>query len=551
MPPLSPRPARVVSRLGLLFAAVTLLPTTALAWQIKDPLHNNCHERQAHAALTKVGYVTPPTPFSGEDVLLPKSVQFDGSAYDKNIYAWSLVLGVRFPDTLGGPDFDFDNLAHVHNALGGQGDHCLRATNQDGAAGDVAALNDCRAMITSLYWLALASLDATGGVDADLRVSAPMFVPAVGKTDYPLSGYYFYAGRGLHAVQDSFTHTYRSPDWRQVLHVFNWSEQVMCTLEEGRDGHGHETLLDNCEETHADNAPRMAASIEASRDFLQALKDSGDRATRQARLDAFLAKWFTHQAGCDPTNNYCDNDVHAMLKTSTKSNDTICAGCTVCTTKSTATGGLLICGLLALAAIGLRRRSFGPTAMWFVGAAVAGSTLLAPTDAQAQPAMPAMPAAAAAADPAPGTGYHTEVRASLSVQNPAYAIRGAGVYAWKRVEVGGFLEFNPWYSAERATMSAGVTNLGVFVHYLHPIGTTARLRTGVGLGLSRLNSDIIGSKAGTTGYFLELRLLGIVLPLSDSIALTIDGFDLALPAPQMVGWPILYAQHRFSIGLQF
>jgi len=32
---------------------------------------------------------------------------------------------------------------------------------------------------------------------------------------------------------------------------------------------------------------------------------------------------------------------------------------------------------------------------------------------------------------------------------------------------------------------------------------------------------------------------------------TIDAFDLALPAPQLRGCPVLYAQHRISLGLSF
>ena len=40
-------------------------------------------------------------------------------------------------------------------------------------------------------------------------------------------------------------------------------------------------------------------------------------------------------------------------------------------------------------------------------------------------------------------GWRVEARASLSVQNPAYAFGAAGAPA--RAEVGGFAELDPWY----------------------------------------------------------------------------------------------------------
>jgi hypothetical protein len=45
--------------------------------------------------------------------------------------------------------------------------------------------------------------------------------------------------------------------------------------------------------------------------------------------------------------------------------------------------------------------------------------------------------------------------------------------------------------------------------------------------------------------------LGLIWEFSDGVALTADPLDLALPAPGLTGWPILFTQHRFSLGLQF
>ena len=128
-------------------------------------------------------------------------------------------------------------------------------------------------------------------------------------------------------------------------------------------------------------------------------------------------------------------------------------------------------------------------------------------------------------------GWRVEARASLSVQNPAYAFGAAGAFAWRRAEVGGFAELNPWYDANREMMSLGATNFGAFVHYLHPLRPDVRLRAGIGLGLSVLNQDLPGTSAGNVGIYANLRLLGIVWYFADRTALTIDAFDLALPDP--------------------
>jgi hypothetical protein len=56
---------------------------------------------------------------------------------------------------------------------------------------------------------------------------------------------------------------------------------------------------------------------------------------------------------------------------------------------------------------------------------------------------------------------------------------------------------------------------------------------------------------GNLGVYANLRLLGIVWYFAERTALTVDVFDLALPTPQLRGWPVLQAQHRISVGRSF
>jgi hypothetical protein len=530
-----------VGRIAAAAAAGALLsaPSTASAWWVSDPIHTNCHERISADALAGVGYVQAPPPLTAADADLRDGLQFDARPYEANIYALSLIIGTRWPDSMGAPSFDFYKLANVHNAAGDQGAHCLREETDLGEAGDTHALAACRAAITALFWQALATLDpATGGADPDERTLQPEYLPFLGKTQIPVSGFYFFAGRAVHAIQDSFTHTYRRMDGADAGHkitsIFNWSSQVRGDLNEAENGHGHETILDNCEDDNPSNPDRMRWATEASAAFLAALTDPGDAVMRQMRLDAFLADWMTYEAGCSIANEYCDNPVQAWLRTSGESMNYDDGGCTMAGRTGTGLGvfAALAAGIASLARRRRRRGRAMEAALLAFAAATWGATAGARADDE-------------------HLGWRAEARASLSVQNPAYAFGGAGAFAWRRAELGGFAELNPWYDANREMMSLGATNFGVFTHYLHTLRTDVRLRAGVGLGLSVLNMDLPGTSAGNVGIYANLRLLGIVWYFAKRTALTIDAFDLALPTPQLRGWPVMYAQHRISIGLSF
>jgi len=517
--------------------AAALAPSTASAWQVVDPIHHNCHERISAAALAQVSYVQTPPPLSADDAALRDGLQFDASLYDANIYALSFIIGTRWPDSQGEPSFDFYKLSNVHNAAGDQSAHCLREESDVGAeTGDTHALAACRATITTLYWQALATLDPTTGVvDPDERTLQPEYLPFIGKTQIPVSAFYFFAGRAAHAVQDSFTHTFRRMDGtdagKKITSIFNWLSQVRGDLVEAENGHGHETILDDCEDDNPSNADRLGWATAASAELLGALTTPGTAAERQMRLDAFFTDWMTYEAGCSIENEYCDNPVQAWLRTSGKSMNYDSGGCALAGGRAAGFGALAIAAG-ALAGLVWRRRRGGAALLAFAVVTAGLGTTAARADDEHR-------------------GWRVEARASLSVQNPAYAFGGAGAYAWRRFEVGGFAELNPWYDVNRETMSLGATNFGVLANYLHTIRPDVRIRVGLGLGLSVLNQDLPGTNAGNVGVYANVRLLGLVWYFADRTALTIDAFDLALPTPQLRGWPVLYAQQRVSVGLSF
>jgi MYXO-CTERM domain-containing protein len=538
-------------RFGLAFVLTTLRAVPAGAWQIEDVIHQPCHERISQAALDRVGYAQEPPTLEADDARLRDNVDFKATRYDANLYALSLVIGVRNADTHGGASFSFGNNATAANAADDQSAHCLRTASQDGPQGDAQAIADCRAWIESLYWQALASLDENGDVAPDQRTYATVATEFQGSVSYRLSGLYYHGGRAIHAVQDSFTHSFRSPDWHRIRHVFNWSDQVSCTLDEARDGHGHETVLDDCKDGDPTEAERFEVATQASADLLSALTRPGPHAERAQRIADFLENWMAYEPDCTLDNAYCDNAVYDWLKRSDRSDAGICDGPLGCqitpaSKPRRSNHGLLAAAALAFAALGLRRRRGLATA------ALGAALLLAPRTVRADEREDEREdEPVAARGPRKVGGPRLEARASLSVDNPAYAFGVAGLYGFKHADLGIFAELNPWYSIDRRRMSLGATNFGVLGHYLHPLRRDLVLRFGLGLGMSMLNADMLGVNAGNLGLFLDVRAMGLIWEFADGVALTADPLDLALPAPGLTGWPILFTQHRMSLGLQF
>jgi hypothetical protein len=510
-------------------ASICFAAVPAHAWQIHDPIHHDCHERISHGALKAVGYITPPPALSGDDARLPDNLELPTDGYDANIYALSLVLGARWDDTQGEPDFSFYRQAQGANRADDQASHCLRSADDDGPEGDARAVAACRSVIESKIARAIASLDGSGEVHPEVRTPVRIATAFQGPIDYPLSEVYYWTGRALHTLEDSFTHTFRSADGARVHHVFNWVDQIRCTIDEARDGHGHETFLDRCVDGSPDMKARIQLALDAATELVTLVSTPGTRAERDARLQTLLDRWLTYEPGCTLANGYCNDPTYAWLQTSGKSDANICDSLFGCDATSRPRDVALALGLLGVVGIAavLRRRR----------AALLAIPLLAawPGDARAD---------------SEGHGLHAEARASLSVDEPAYAFGAAALWGVGRAEVGGFAELNPWYSVERGKMTLGSTNFGVLAHYLHPLRSDLRLRFGAGFGLSVLNADMIGTDAGKLGLYANFRLMGLVWQMSPDTALTVDPIDIALPAPQLTGWPILYFQERASVGLQ-
>src|SRR6185295_5189471 len=107
---------------------------------------------------------------------------------------------------------DLGSLTEIHGNPDNQGEHCLRSEDQKEPGGSAAAVNSCRTFIRQRATEALAALDANGAPDIANRTPLSVHLSLRGQIDVPLPTYYVRIGQAIHAVEDSFSHTYRSPD---------------------------------------------------------------------------------------------------------------------------------------------------------------------------------------------------------------------------------------------------------------------------------------------------------------------------------------------------
>jgi hypothetical protein len=333
-------------------------------------------------------------------------------------------------------------------------------------------------------------------VNPDERTLQPEYLPFLGKTPIPVSAFYFFAGRAAHAVQDSFTHTFRRMDdpmpGHQITSVFNWLSQV------------RGDLVESVKRPRARNDPRRLRGRQPEqrrstgvgdgrdqRELLAALTDAGDaRRAADAARTRFSPTWMTYEAGCSIDNAYCDNPVHASLPPRI---DTHGGARWRDGSRGSGRRPARIAGRPRRAERrGARRRTRAAALLAF---AMRGAV------ATAARARMKTPTVAGARRRARRCRCRTRLRVRLARGGLRLAARRAG--RLRRAQ--------PLVRREPRDDGAWApTNFGVFTHYLHAIRPDVRLRVGVGLGLSILNQDLPGTSAGNVGIYANVRLLGIV-----------------------------------------
>jgi hypothetical protein len=543
-------------------------PSSTGAYTVSTLFTAGCHEKITSEALRAVRLDVPnagPLPLTKNERALVDDLEFTPPADMKDLGGATLLVSVRDNDLKGRGGGDLALLATVHGNPDNQDEHCLRNQAQDEPDGSEAAVTACRVFIRGRIAQALDGLGATGAPDLDNRTALPVHLALRGSIDADLPTYYVRIGQAIHAIEDSFTHTYRTPDGMKITVVLNWIDEANGILTESRDGPAHAHALDACNDPDDLRATRRRLATEAAVAILRTTLDP--LTTKDAKLstvDGILDTYLSYSPGCTLDNNWCDAPEIQYKDKTSKPFGCSCGG-----------GGAGLWGamgaLLALARLPRRRRKI-PTvlAVLLIGSATA---LAAPTARAAEPSQPAAgakekPAATeeAHAPPAPVTvpvpqpgprdpsegawgGY---LGASGSVDRTALAtqlgIRRRLSTHWT---VGWDAEWNPWVTlyGPKALRPGSFNTYSTIILRFPLAYENFNIRTTLNLGFSYLLFDLYGAPKGSLGFYGGISPLGVEWKLSRAFWIIINPLSMAVPVPQTKGVPLSYPQYRFSIGL--
>ncbi len=528
---------------------------TSSAFTVSSPLSKGCHEQITTDALRTVRLDVPDAAAlsaTPDEAALIADLQFKPDGDMKDLGGATLLAAVRDNDLKGRSSGDLTQLAQVHGNPDNQDEHCLRSLTQVEPDGSAQAVRDCRTFIVSRVTQALDGLDSNGKPDPGQRTSLRLHLSLRGTIDAALPTYYVRLGQAMHALQDSFAHTYRSADGMQVTVVLDWLRVTDGTLLESRDGPPHLADLDVCDDPDALRTQRRMLATEASEALLRATLDSAKtRDQRLAAVGALLDRYLSYAPGCTFDNQWCQAPESQYQPAKT--------GCS-----ATAAGPSLWAGLLAFFALRGRARR-GRALAVSVGSAVLAAGLLFAGVARAEADSPAA-AAAEHAPPPPvtravpepnphdpsATAWGAYLGLAGSANNPALATTlGVRLHLSKHWTVGLSGEWNPWLSLNGSTFAKGVVNVYGSAILRFPLAyENFNLRTSVSLGASYLLTDLYGAGSGTIGLYVGVSPLSLEWKLSKHFYLIINPLSLALPVPQLKGVPLVYPQYRFSLGFE-
>jgi hypothetical protein len=401
-----------------------------------------------------------------------------------------------------------------------------------------------------------------------IRTSLPLYLALRHGVNALLPTYYVRMGQAIHAVEDSFTHTYRTPDGMQITVVMDWVDEANGNLVEAIDGPPHSSEMDRCDDPDPLRAQRRALATEAATAVLRATLDPNNQTNEQNinAVGVILDQYLSYAPGCTFANNWCN----APNKAPENLGNGSLLGCSVGGpgNRSVASGLAVLLGLLALLRQARRRRRA------MVGMTLLFIASLLPSRAFAQPetAQPGFEATAAAAEekhsPAPPVTTPVKEPGPKDPSKMALGayLGGSGSYAYAAAAVtlgarlrfskhwtfGLDAEWNPWIAINgRTAVRAGAFNgYGTVILRLPLAYEKFNLRTTANLGFSRLLIDLYGAPKGSMGIYAGLSPLGLEWKVSRLLFVIINPLNFAMPAPQLSGVPLTYSQYRVTIGLE-
>jgi hypothetical protein len=569
---------------------------------VSDPCHELATTRAIRAARAEMAALGPLPARSGDDEALLDDLPFELDEDLRELGAAALILGNRHVDLQGNEPDDLDQLAQIHGNPQKQDEHCLRSPEQDGEAGSEQAIAACREFIVSRVLDAQAGLDASGAPDPNNRVEAKVFLEFRGAVDATLPRFWFRMGEALHALQDSFSHTYRTADHQSVVTVLNYIELVDDTLDESEDGPAHSSPLDRCKDIDDFRRERFATATAASAELLRAAADDATMDPPLGNVEMVLDRYLGvcgaandycgFGAPCDASNGWCGAREADYVEESK------CV-CSAPGRRGSSGSPALLLGALALgavwrarrrklaagaiagaAALGATTQSFAQDSVETTPPAAEDPTLTAPPADTTPPAETAPPPDAPSAPAEPVTTQTTvattadplaperaaderqdddvfpfgvSLTGSLAVENAAFA----GALGLRYRVSSNFLagvdgEYNPWFSWRSGDVRPGSVNVFATGILRFPLSLQrVNLRSTLELGVSRIMFALYGVPEGSVGPYIGFNLLGLDIELTRSLYLIVNPAHIAIPIPQVEGVPFAYPQYRFTLGFQF
>lgn len=548
-------------QIGFACCASLTAAAPAAAYPIQTTATTDCHERVTIEAWRRAVETLPeeivkPLPSRGDDEALIADVTFDAPQDLMNIGGVTLLIGVRDNDIKDHGPNDLEEVPFVASNPDLQAEHCLRAAEHDGPEGSRLAVEACREFIRGKLLDALEGLDEQGRPDGTARTKLNTHLTIRREIEVSVPRFFLQAGRALHAIQDSFTHTFRNPDEPgKIRVVLNFLEYTQGTLDEAVDGPPHASELDECEKLDDLRSERLELAKEASSMALLATLDPNlDLAGKRQAIDKVLDDYVAYDAEADCTleNTWCD-------AAETQYGSPPKLGCQMSGT--TGAGGAL--GWLLVAAAGVawrwRRRlsRMAPAAALLVvlghaSVARADDPNTGPIDSPMRALSGESDAATVGRVDKPGA-FFGRLATGASYDNTALSA-GLGLrYQFHRSWMLGFDgEWNPYVAISPSKFRSGSANAYLSMIFRSQLAfETVNLRSQVGLGASMLLFDLVGADKYSVGPYFGIGFLGVEWKAARGVYVTIDPTYIAIPVPNLTGVPFMYAQYRFLLGLEF
>jgi hypothetical protein len=529
----------------------------AHAYTIASAISSGCHERITGEALRAVRQELAsagPLAADRNEQALIDDVEFPLPADLNDLGAATLLIGVRDNDLKGRQSNDVSELALVHGDPQLQREHCLRSSDDDEPDGSTRAIASCRAFILERIGQALAGLDTSGNPDPANRTVLPVYLALRHRVDASLPTYYVRIGQAIHAVEDSFTHTYRTTDSTQISVVLDWVDEANGTLVPATDGPPHAGELDRCDDPDDLRRQRRLLATAAATEILRATLDPGnDSGQKMTAATAIVDGVLGYAPGCTFENDWCGAPERKYGNSS--------IGCAVGGSGESTSLSLIVGAVFAGLMLLGRRRAGRRGRAGAIAVALAAACCASPAFGASTPdEKPADPTAATEKQgAAPSSADTSRSRwggslsgaASVNYGGLAAAI-GGRVRVGKHLVLGLDGEWNPWFAVNGAsTIRAGAFNAYGSAIVRVPLAYERfNLRTTFNLGTSVLLIDLYGAPKGSTGIFFGFRPLGIEWEVSRRLFVILDPIGYALPVPQLQGVPFAFPQYRATLGLE-